>query len=166
MNPSPSTTPRVAMPGKYLAVLLANESYGIPILRVREIIRMTKITPIPQAPSWMSGVINLRGRVIGVVDLRAKFGLPGTIGERTCIVVVHVPLKGDHAVFLGLVVDSVEEVVNVGAAEIEPTPDFGVRLDTHYLLGVAKSDGQVSMLLDIDHVVVGDELAGVAEIAA
>lgn len=152
--------------GKYLTVLLENESYAIPVLRVREIIRLTKITPVPQTPTWVSGVINLRGRVVAVVDLRAKFGMRQVDGERTCIVVVNVPVNRDRVINLGLVVDAVEAVQNIAAAEIEPTPDFGTTVDTTYLLGIAKSDQRVNMLLDIDHVVGGDAMPGLARLAA
>ena len=138
--------------GKFLTVVLENEAYGIAVLKVREIIRMQKITPIPQMPAFVKGVINLRGRVIPVIDLRVKFGLQAAFGERTCIVVVQVNLA-TTAVQMGLIVDNVEEVVNLAPAEIEPTPDFGTRIDTTYILGMAKIKGAVKTLLDIDRVV-------------
>lgn len=142
--------------GKYLTVVLADEAYGIAVLKVREIIRLQKVTPVPQMPAEVKGVINLRGRVIPVLDLRLKFGLPAAIAERTCIVVVQVKAGGDRTAQMGLIVDAVEEVVNLTAADIEPTPEFGVRLDTAYLLGLAKVKGQVKTLLDIDRVVAPD----------
>lgn len=145
--------------GKYLTIFLGKESYGIPILRVREIIRWSKITPVPQAPAWLSGVINLRGRVIAVMDLRIKFGLHAETTEQTCIVVVVVPVAGGQSVQFGLVVDSVEEVLNVTAADIESTPEFGVKVDTEHLIGIAKARGRVTMLLHIDRVVASDSLA-------
>ena len=138
---------------KYLTVVLDQEAYGIAALKVREIIRLQKITPIPQMPGYVRGVINLRGRVIPVVDLRTKFGLKAEITERTCIVVVEVARPDHRSRPMGLIVDSVEEVVNLPAEEIEPTPDFGVRVDTGNLLGLAKVKGQVKALLDIDRVV-------------
>lgn len=139
--------------GKYLTVVLENEAYGIAVLKVREIIRMQKITPVPQMPGFVKGVINLRGRVIPVVDLRVKFGLKAEFAERTCIVVVQVTLPTEQIVQMGLIVDSVEEVVTLTNEEIEPTPDFGTKVDTTYLLGMAKVKGQVKTLLDIDRVV-------------
>lgn len=142
-----------ALPGKYLTVVLDNEAYGIGVLKVREIIRMQKITHVPQLPAFVKGVINLRGRVIPVVDLRVKFGLKAEFGERTCIVVVQVKLLTEQTVHMGLIVDSVEEVVTLSAAEIEPTPDFGAKLNTEYLMGMAKVKGQVKTLLDIEKVV-------------
>lgn len=138
---------------KYLTVTLENESYGMAVLKVREIIRLQKITPVPQMPPYVKGVINLRGRVIPIVDLRLKFGLKAEIAERTCIVVVQVTVSSSQSVQMGLIVDSVEEVVTLGADEIEPTPEFGTRIDTTYLLGMAKVKGQVKTLLDIDRVV-------------
>lgn len=142
--------------GKYLTVNLDEEAYGLAVLKVREIIRMQKITPVPQMPEYVRGVLNLRGRVIPVVDLRVKFGLKAEFAERTCIVVVQVKLPSTQTVQMGLIVDSVEEVVNLNAQDIEPTPDFGTRIDTSYLLGMAKVKGQVKTLLDIDRVVGSD----------
>lgn len=139
--------------GKYLTVLLNKEAYGIAVLKVREIIRTQKITPVPQMPQFVKGVINLRGRVIPVIDLRTKFGLEAAVTERTCIVVVHVQAPGGHSISMGLVVDGVEEVLNVSDEMVEATPQFGTSVDTTYLLGMAKAKGQVNMLLDIDRVV-------------
>jgi len=152
----------VRLAGKYLTTVLDREAYGIAVLKVREIIRMQKITPVPQMPAYVKGVINLRGRVIPVVDLRVKFGLPAEFAERTCIVVVQVRLATDQTVQMGLIVDSVEEVVNLTDEEIEPTPDFGGHTDTSYLLGMAKVKGQVKTLLDIDKVVGADALQAMA----
>jgi purine-binding chemotaxis protein CheW len=139
--------------GKYLTVVLDNEAYGLNVLKIREIIRMQKITPVPQMPVFVKGVINLRGRVIPIVDLRVKFGLKADFTERTCIVVVQVKLPTEQIVQMGLIVDSVEEVVNLADTDIEPTPEFGAKIDTSYLLGMAKVKGQVKTLLDIDRVV-------------
>jgi purine-binding chemotaxis protein CheW len=139
--------------GKYLTVALDNESYGVAVLKVREIIRMQKITPVPQMPEFVKGVINLRGRVIPIIDLRVKFGLKAIFADRTCIVVVQVKVSSTQNVQMGLIVDSVEEVVNLAGSEIEPTPDFGTRIDTGYILGMAKIKGTVKTLLDIDRVV-------------
>jgi purine-binding chemotaxis protein CheW len=142
--------------GKYLTVALDNESYGVAVLKVREIIRMQKITPVPQMPEFVKGVINLRGRVIPIIDLRVKFGLKAVFAERTCIVVVQVKVSATQNVQMGLIVDAVEEVVNLAGSEIEPTPDFGTRIDTGYILGMAKIKGTVKTLLDIDRVVAAE----------
>ncbi len=160
-----AATPSAAnssLSGKYLTVVLENEAYGIGVLKVREIIRMQKITPVPQMPSYVKGVINLRGRVIPIVDLRVKFGLKAEFAERTCIVVVQVKLPSEQVVQMGLIVDSVEEVVTLQAGEIEPTPEFGARIDTAYLLGMAKVKGAVKTLLDIDRVVAPETVQAIA----
>lgn len=164
MSTSASATPVAPSPtqnlaAKYLTVVLDAESYGIAVLKVREIIRLQKITPVPQLPEFVKGVINLRGRVIPVVDLRVKFGLKAEFTERTCIVVVQVRISSEQTIQMGLIVDSVEEVVTLTGPEIEPTPEFGTRVDTAYLMGMAKVKGQVKTLLDIDRVVAPPALA-------
>jgi purine-binding chemotaxis protein CheW len=159
--PAPASTAAIA--GKYLTVVLDHEAYGIGVLKVREIIRMQKVTHVPQLPAFVKGVINLRGRVIPVVDLRVKFGLKAEFGERTCIVVVQVKLLNEQVIHMGLIVDSVEEVVTLSAAEIEPTPDFGTKLNTEYLMGMAKVKGQVKTLLDIERVVAPETVQAIAQ---
>ena len=144
------------MEGKYLTFELAREEFGIAILTVKEIIGMMAITPIPRTPSWVLGVINLRGKVIPVADLRRKFGMESrAFDERTCMVVVEVNAR-DELLSIGLVVDSVNEVANVLDKDVEKTPSFGIDLDTDYILGMAKTDRHVRILLDIDRVF-GDE---------
>jgi purine-binding chemotaxis protein CheW len=147
--------------GKYLTVAIDNEIYGIAVLKVREIIRLQKVTPVPQMPVYVKGVINLRGRVIPIVDLRIRFGMKAEITERTCIVVVQVTL-GDRCMLMGVIVDSVEEVTNLTKEQIEETPDFGVRIDTGHLLGMAKTNGRVLMLLEIDKVIAVGDLQNLA----
>jgi len=161
--PTAAVTANAKQVGKYLTVGLDNEAYGIAVLKVREIIRMQKITSVPQLPGFVKGVINLRGRVIPIVDLRVKFGLKAEFTERTCIVVVQVKLPTEQVVQMGLIVDSVEEVVNLPAEEIEPTPEFGTKVDTTYLLGMAKIKGQVKTLLDIDRVVAPETVQAIAQ---
>ena len=150
---------------KYLTIVLDGEAYGLAVLKVREIIRLQKITPVPQVPVFIKGVINLRGRVIPIIDLRVKFGLKAEITERTCIVVVQVHSPAGLPVQMGLIVDAVEEVANLNEADIEPTPEFGTQLDTSYLLGMAKVKGQVNTLLDIDRIVSPETLQAAALIA-
>jgi purine-binding chemotaxis protein CheW len=116
-------------------------------------------------PAFVNGVINLRGRVIPIIDLRVKFGLAADFTARTCIVVVQVGASASHTVQMGLIVNSVEEVVNLPAADIEPTPEFGVAVDTSYLLGIAKVNGQVKSLLDIDRVVAVEPVQRIADTA-
>jgi purine-binding chemotaxis protein CheW len=160
-----AATATVRHAGKYLTVGLANEAYGIAVLKVREIIRMLKITSVPQLPPYVKGVINLRGRVIPIVDLRVKFGLQAEFTERTCIVVVQVRPANAQPVQMGLIVDCVEEVVTLTDQEIEPTPEFGCKIDTSYLLGLAKVKGQIKTLLDIDKVVAPDAVQQIAQAA-
>jgi purine-binding chemotaxis protein CheW len=138
--------------GKYLTFGLGREEYGLPVLKVREIIKLMDITAVPQAPPHVKGVINLRGKVIPVVDLRLKFQLPSQdYTERTSIIVVEV--EGTQGgILMGVIVDSVSEVLNISADEIEPTPDFGEHVRTDYMRGVAKVKGTVKILLDLDRV--------------
>ena len=164
-TPAASPSATTAQAGKYLTVVLDSEAYGLAVLKVREIIRLQKITPVPQVPEFVKGVINLRGRVIPIVDLRAKFGLKAEFTERTCVVVVQVTLDAGNTVQMGLIVDSVEEVVNLTGEEIEPTPEFGVRIDTSYILGMAKIKGQVKTLLDIDRVVAPETVRAISQAA-
>ena len=147
-----STVAATVPPGKYLIVALENESYGISVLKVREITRLQKITLVPQMPDFVKGVINLRGCAIQVVDLRLKFRLKAELADRTCIIIVQVTLPNQRTVLMGMIVDSVEEVVNLTAADIEPAPAFGTAVDTAYLLGMAKVKGQVKLMLEIDRI--------------
>ncbi|HUG11260.1 MAG TPA: chemotaxis protein CheW [Opitutaceae bacterium] len=164
-TPSSTVSTTTAQAGKYLTVVLDSEAYGLAVLKVREIIRLQKITPVPQVPEFVKGVINLRGRVIPIVDLRAKFGLKAEFAERTCVVVVQVTVESANTVQMGLIVDSVEEVVNLTGEEIEPTPEFGVRIDTSYILGMAKIKGEVKTLLDIDRVVAPETVRAITQSA-
>jgi purine-binding chemotaxis protein CheW len=138
--------------GKYLTFSLADENYGIAIFKVKEIIGMMPITRVPHTPGFVKGVINLRGKVIPVTDLRLRFGMPEIdYSERTCIIVVEIAGTAG-TVQLGIIVDSVLEVLNIKEDEIENTPSFGTVLSTECILGMAKSNGGVKILLDIDRV--------------
>jgi len=141
-----------ARAGKYLTFQLANEEFGIRVLKVREIMGIQEITAVPQTPAHIKGVINLRGKVVPVVDLRLKFGVAAAdYTQRTCIIVTQV--QGESGpVMMGIVVDGVSEVLNLTGAEIEDTPDFGEEISGSYLLGMAKVKGKVKILLDIDRV--------------
>jgi len=145
--------------GKYLTFSLAGEEYGIGILMVKEIIGMMPITTVPRTPPFVKGVINLRGKVIPVVDLRLKFGMEevGATG-RTCIIVVEVARQAS-SVLTGVVVDLVSEVLNIKGADIEETPNFGAKFDAGYILGMAKISGGVKILLDIGKVLGAEEIA-------
>ena len=145
---------------QYLTFQLAGEEYGVDILRVQEIKGWERATRIPHVPHYVLGVINLRGKVIPVIDLRRKFGFPAIEHtERTCIIVVDVDLSTVR-VMMGIVVDSVSEVLNVSDAEMEETPDFGGRTTTDYILGLAKVKGAVKILLDLDRVLGSDGQLG------
>jgi purine-binding chemotaxis protein CheW len=151
--------------GKYLSFFLNHEEYGIGILKVKEIIGMMPITLVPQTPSYVKGVVNLRGRVIPVIDLRSRFGMEtAEYTERTCIIVVEVQSTGGQ-IQTGIVVDSVSEVLNIKGSEIEDTPAFGAKLNTDYILGMAKLGGSVKILLDIDKVLNDDELTSLEKVA-
>ena len=157
-----SATGAQRLAGKYLTFTLADESYGIDVLRVREIIRLTEITAVPQMPAYVRGVLNLRGKIIPVIDLRLRFGFAGIKNtDLTCIVVVQVKQPDGKAIQMGLIVDGVEEVITLAAADIEETPDFGCQASTDYLLGMAKVKGVVKTLLNIDRALAAGDLKGI-----
>ncbi len=144
--------------GKYLTFSMAGEEYGIGILKIKEIIGLMPITSVPRTPAFVKGVVNLRGKVIPVIDLRLRFGLVSVdYTERTCIIVVEIQ-GASGTIIIGIVVDSVSEVLNIKAEDIEDTPAFGTRLNTDYILGMAKMQGGVKILLDIDRVLTAEEL--------
>ena len=148
--------------GKYLIFHLGVEEFGTEVLKVREIMGLQDITTIPQVPSHVKGVINLRGKVIPVIDLRLKFGMaPQDYTPRTCIIVMRTR-QADEELMVGMIVDGVVEVLNLTASDIEDTPDFGPGVVTPYLTGMAKIKGRVKILLDIDHVLSSNELDGLA----
>ncbi len=144
--------------GKYLTFSLAEEEYGIEIRKIKEIIGMMPITSVPQTPEFVKGVINLRGKVIPIIDLRIRFGLEKRdYDDRTCIIVVEV--EGyTGMVMIGIIVDSVSEVLNIKGDDIEETPTFGTKLNTDYILGMAKMEGEVKILLEIDNVLSSEEI--------
>jgi purine-binding chemotaxis protein CheW len=152
-----------ARAGKYLTFQLGNEEFGVRVLKVREIMGLQEITAVPQTPAHVKGVINLRGKVIPVIDLRLKFGLPGAeYSQRTCIVVAQV--QGESGpILMGVIVDGVSEVLSLTGAEIEDTPDFGEDAAGRFLLGMAKVKGKVKILLDIDRVLSSQDLRGLSE---
>ncbi|MBT8490292.1 MAG: chemotaxis protein CheW [Deltaproteobacteria bacterium] len=145
--------------GKYLTFTLDGEEYGIAIRKVKEIIGMMAITYVPQTPGFVKGVINLRGKVIPVVDLRLKFGMEAIeYTERTCIIVVEIR-NHDNDIQIGTVVDTVSEVLNIKEDEVEDTPTFGSHFDARFMLGMAKLGAEVKILLDIDEVLDLEERA-------
>jgi len=149
--------------GKYLIFQLGKEEFGIQVMKVREIMGVQDITPVPHLPEHIKGVLNLRGKIIPVVDLRLKFGLEAKeYTQRTCIIVVHVVVGGAEPSPIGIVVDGVAEVLNVVDSDVEDTPQFGEGTDTSYLLGIAKIKGQVKLLLDIDKALDVNEICRLA----
>lgn len=167
---SPVADGHETLAGRFLTFRCGNESYGIRALAVREIIRHAPVTAVPQLPAHLLGVINLRGRIVPVVDLKRRFGLGAAeIGDRTCVVVVQCQPPGRNVVQIGLVVDAVEEVVQIAPADVAPTPDFGLAVDTSFLLGMAKVKDAVKSLLNLEYVITGgelDELAALTPSAA
>ena len=147
--------------GKFLTFFLAGEEYGIEILSVHEIIGMMPITSVPGTPDYICGIINLRGKIIPIVDLRRKFGMkPKAQTSETCIIVVNV-----QGVEIGAVVDRVSEVLNIAAGDIEPPPSFGKDVNTDYILGIGKSQSKVKILLNIDRVMATDQIVQLQRIA-
>ena len=152
--------------GKYLTFRLADEEYGLEILKVQEIIQLQTVTRVPRTPGYVRGVINLRGKVIPVVDLRLKFGLEGAEDtDRTCIIVVQIR-QGDSVVIMGIIIDEVREVLDIASENIEDAPDFGSQIDTEFILGMGKIGQSVKILLDIDRVLSSAELRSVARLGA
>jgi len=147
--------------GKYLTFSLEEEEYGIAIVKVKEITQMMNVTPVPHTPSYVKGVVNLRGKVIPVMDLRVRFNMPEIeYTDRTCIIVVEI-YADDEMIQVGNVVDSVTEVLNVTEENIDDTPTFGTKVDTEFILGLANIEGSVKILLDTDKVANINALQGV-----
>ncbi len=150
--------------GKYLTFMIGKEEFGVGVLKVREIMGIQDITAVPQTPSYVKGVINLRGKVIPVIDLRLKFGLPSIdYTQRTCIIVVQVK-TGSNLLLMGIVVDEVSEVITLAPGDIEDTPDFGTNVATTYILGMAKIKDKVKILLDINEVLTSQEIHGLEHV--
>jgi purine-binding chemotaxis protein CheW len=161
-TPDPAGEPAgrpTAAAGKYLTFTLGRESYGVPVLAVREIIRLCPITPVATMPPHVRGVINLRGKVIPLVDLRLRFGLPAAEEhDRTCIVVAQVAAAAGGTRPYGVIVDGVEEVALFTTSDIEPAPDFGAAVDARFITGMAKAAGGVKILVDLDRIAAADAI--------
>lgn len=147
--------------GKYLSFALGHEEYGLEILKVREIIGYIAVTAVPQTPAYVKGVINLRGQVIPVIDLRTKFGMAtAEVTEQSCIIVVEIA-QMNRTCSMGIIVDHVQEVLDIAGEAIEETPQFGAAVETDFILGMAKVGHAVKILLDIDKVLAGDHFDAV-----
>jgi len=150
-----------AKAGKYLTFRLASEEYGLEILKVQEIIGMMSITKVPKMPTFIRGIINLRGKLIPVINMREKFALPTMADtEKTCIIVVQIAEK-DSAITIGILVDEVSEVLDIVQSNIEPPPSFGSNVDTNFILGIGKVGDKVEILLDIDKILTDMETSTV-----
>ena len=148
---------------QYLTFLTAGEEYAIGIVKVREIIEYEAVTTVPTTPNWIRGVTNLRGRVVPVVDLAVKFGLPASrISKFSCVIITEVIFQGENLT-MGVLADSVSQVIDLSADEIEETPPFGTRVKTEYLLGMGALGKKFCLILDIDKVLSADELLAVTE---
>ena len=148
---------------QYLTFTLADEVFAVDVARVREILEITNITKVPQVPDFMRGVINLRGCVVPVIDLRLKFAMQETAQTvNTCIIVVEVMMDGENIV-LGALADSVQEVIEMETSQIEAAPHIGTHLKTEFIKGMGKHDERFVMILDIDRVFSSEVIAAVQE---
>ncbi len=151
-----------SLSGKYLTFKLGNETYGIQILKVQEIIGLMNITTVPRTPDFVRGVINLRGKVIPVIELRKKFNMESTEDtDHTCIIVVQVTGQ-NGLITMGVLVDEVSEVVDITGDQLEPAPSFGTNIDTAFILAMGKLGDSVVILLDIDKVLTAGELSSIS----
>jgi purine-binding chemotaxis protein CheW len=159
MSVPSATNEAGAAPGKYLTFGLADEHYGLEVLCVQEIVGLLPVTRIPRLPSFVAGVVNLRGRVIPVVDLRQAFGLSASeMHERTCIIIVNAKRSSGATTVMGILVDEVSDVADLSADAIEETPEFASNVDTSFIKGVGRAEGRVLLLLDIDKALSATEL--------
>jgi purine-binding chemotaxis protein CheW len=143
---------------QYLTFILGEETFSLEIFRVREVLDYTIITSVPRMPAYVQGVINLRGNVVPIVDLRLKFGMPAiSVTVNTCIIIVEAAVNGDSVV-LGLLADSVQEVIELEPGSVQPAPRIGTRLDTGFIRGIGRQDDRFIIILDIDRVFSHDEL--------
>jgi len=154
---------------QYLTFMLGGETFAIGILSIKEIIEYGQLTEVPRMPEFIRGVINLRGAVVPVIDLGARFGKqPASVSRRTCVVIIEVQFEGEQQV-VGVMVDAVNEVLDIPADQIEPAPTFGANIRADFIQGMGKVEGKFVILLNVDHVLSLDEmstLAGMAPLAA
>jgi purine-binding chemotaxis protein CheW len=148
---------------QYLTFVLAGEVFAMGILAIKEIIEYANLTEVPMMPEYVRGVINLRGAVVPVIDLSVRFGKPSSpVTKRTCIVIIEIVASGERHVF-GVVVDAVNAVLDIPAAEVEPPPAFGTSVRTDFIHGMGKVNGKFVILLDVDHVLATDEMEVLVE---
>lgn len=163
----PATAARQQEPQQYLTFLAAEEHFAIGILAIREIIRCGPMTQVPRMPEFIRGVINLRGAVVPVIDLSARFGKPATEvnKRRTCIVIVEVEYNGRQHI-IGMMVTAVYNVLEIPDDQIEPAPEFGARIRAEFIRGMGKVDGNFVMILDVNQVLSLDEIASLAAVGS
>ena len=150
----------------YLTFLLGDEECAVNILKVKEIIEYATVTAVPKAPTWVRGVTNLRGAVVPVVDLAAKFGLEQKpVSKTTCIVIIETRFE-NQPVMMGVIADAVSQVLELSEEDIRPVPDFGTRVKMDYVLGMAQVGRKFALLLDMDKVLTTEELYGLSEVSA
>ena len=151
---------------QYLTFMLSGETYAISILRIKEIIQYGQLTEVPRMPDFIRGVINLRGAVVPVIDLSARFGKPPTaIGRRNCIIIIEVAV-GEETQSVGVMVDAVNAVLEIPASEIEPAPSFGANIRADFIAGMGKINGKFVIILNIQHVLSMDEMASLAAVGS
>ncbi|WUR12005.1 chemotaxis protein CheW [[Empedobacter] haloabium] len=166
MKHTQTQAPALAESAQYLTFMLGGEAFAIGIMAVKEIIEFAGITEVPMMPDCIRGVINLRGAVVPVMDLAARFGRPLAVpGKRTCIVIVETETDGERQV-TGVVVDAVSAVLDIAASEIEPAPSFGTRIRGDFIAGMGKLNGKFVILLNVDQVLALDALATLPELAS
>jgi purine-binding chemotaxis protein CheW len=154
----------MATPTQYLTFRIADETYAVGILKIREILRYETVTKVPTTPQSIRGVLNLRGRVVPVVDLAVRLGLPeSTVTKWSCVIIVETELDGEQTV-MGVMVDSVKEVIELLSNEIEPPPPFGTQVRVSYLTGMAKCDNKFILILDIDEILASEEIMSIPEL--
>ncbi|HZW24883.1 MAG TPA: chemotaxis protein CheW [Gallionella sp.] len=147
---------------QYLTFMLNSEIFAIGILRIKEIIEYGNLTEVPRMPEFIRGVINLRGAVVPVIDLGSRFGKQAaTVSRRTCIVIIEVQHEGEQQV-VGVMVDAVNEVLDIGPGEIEPAPSFGAKIRADFIRGMGKVEGKFVIILNVDHVLSLDEMSSLA----
>lgn len=149
--------------GKFLTFVLGEEIYGLPIKKAKEIIGMMEVAHIPKTQGYIKGVINLRGKIIPIIDLRLRFGMAEkAYTERTCVIVIEVNAHESQRL-VGIAVDTVSEVVNIQKREIEPTPEYDAQIEGNFLIGLGKIKEKVILILDIDKVLNREELAQIKQ---
>jgi purine-binding chemotaxis protein CheW len=155
-------SPDIEEQQQYLTFMLSGETYAISILRIKEIIQYGQLTDVPRMPNFIRGVINLRGAVVPVIDLGARFGkLPTAVGRRNCIIIIEVAI-GEETQSVGVMVDAVNAVLEISAAEIEPAPSFGANIRADFIAGMGKVNGKFVIILNIQYVLSMDDMAALA----